>query len=40
MNIPIKNINRWIEFGAVRKKGGGRKIQDYTMETKLKDWVV
>lgn len=40
MKIPIKNLNRWLEFGAIRKKGGGRKIQDYTMEIKLKDWVI
>jgi len=26
MKIPIKNLNRWLEFGAIRKKGGGRKI--------------
>lgn len=28
MNIPKKNIRRWVEIGAERKKGGGRKRMD------------
>lgn len=28
MNIPKKNIRRWLELGAERKKGGGRKRLD------------
>jgi transposase-like protein len=25
MDIPKKNLKRWMELGAERKKGGGRK---------------
>lgn len=32
MNIPNKNIKRWIEEGVKRKVGGGRKTQDPDME--------
>ena len=28
MNIPKKNIRRWLDLGAERKKGGGRKRLD------------
>ena len=28
MNIPVKNLKRWYKTGALRKKGGGRKVMD------------
>ena len=28
MKIPKKNIRRWVEIGAERRKGGGRKRMD------------
>ena len=30
--IERKNIQRWIELGPIRKKGGGRKVKDTQME--------
>jgi hypothetical protein len=32
MSIPKKNLKRWIDMGAERKKGGGRKRMDEKME--------
>lgn len=32
MNIPEKNLKRWIVNGPERKKGAGRKIADMEME--------
>jgi hypothetical protein len=40
MNIPKKNLRRWIEIGAERKKGGGRKRMDQEMEEKLHRWCI
>lgn len=36
--VPIKSLKRWINIGAERKKGGGRKIKDPVMEKKLFAW--
>ena len=38
MQIPIKYIRRWVEIGANRKKGGGRKRMDIQMEEELFEW--
>lgn len=38
MEIPKKNLRRWIELGAERKKGGGRKRMDEEMEENLYEW--
>lgn len=46
IQIPIKNVKRWLEFGPERKKGkgiklksgGGRKTLDPDMEDDLYDW--
>jgi hypothetical protein len=38
MNVPIKNLKRWVLNGPKRKKGG-RKTHDPQMETKLFDWI-
>jgi transposase-like protein len=38
MNVPLKNLRRWIENGPKRKKGG-RKTHDPQMEVKLYNWV-
>lgn len=35
LDIPIKNLKRWIKQGYIRKKGG-RKTQDPIMENELK----
>lgn len=32
MNIPKKNLRRWMELGIERRKGGGRKRMDEEME--------
>ena len=37
-SIPLKSLKRWIEVGADRKKGGGRKVKDPEMESRLIDW--
>lgn len=39
LNIPEKNIKRWIKNGPERKKGAGRKTMDPEMEKKLLEWV-
>ena len=36
--IPLKSLKRWLSRGHERKKGGGRKLKDPEMETKLYDW--
>jgi hypothetical protein len=38
LDIPIKNLKRWIKQGYIRKKGG-RKTQDPKMENELKQWI-
>lgn len=38
MNVPLKNLRRWIENGPRRKKGG-RKTHDPQMEVKLYNWI-
>ena len=35
MNIPKKNIRRWLDLGAERKKGGGRKRLDEVINRQL-----
>ena len=40
MDIPLKNLRRWIDNGAERKKGGGRKRMDEDMEDKLYHWCI
>lgn len=32
LNLPIKNLKRWLEVGSERKSGGGRKLLDPDME--------
>lgn len=39
MNVPLKNLRRWIENGPRRKKGG-RKTHDPQMEVKLYNWII
>ncbi len=39
LNIPEKNIKRWIKNGPERKKGAGRKTTDPEMEKQLIDWI-
>ena len=39
LKVSIKNIKRWIESGAIRKKGGGRKTKDPEMEQELHNWI-
>lgn len=36
--VPKKSLKRWILLGPDRKKGGGRKIKDPSMEIKLLEW--
>lgn len=38
LDIPIKNLKRWIKQGHIRKKGG-RKTLDPQMESDLRDWI-
>lgn len=38
MDVPLKNLKRWVQNGPRRKKGG-RKTHDPQMETKLCEWV-
>lgn len=38
LNLPIKNLKRWIKNGPIRRKGG-RKTQDPLMEEKLLYWI-
>ena len=40
MQIPLKNLRRWVDFGSEKKKGGGRKKMDETMEEDLYHWCV
>lgn len=40
MEIPSKNIRRWIREGPYRKKGCGRKSIDLEMEKKVYDWCI
>jgi len=40
MNIPIKNLKRWIALGPTRKEGGGRKTMDPLMEESLYQWLL
>jgi hypothetical protein len=37
-NISGKNLKRWINVGTERKKGGGRKVSDPIMDSKLLEW--
>lgn len=39
MNIPEKNIKRWLVQGVERKKGAGRKMTDPSMEDHLLEWI-
>lgn len=39
LNIPEKNIKRWLKNGPERKKGAGRKTMDPHMETALLNWI-
>lgn len=39
LNIPIKNIRRWLKNGYQRKKGAGRRTQDPEMEKLLIQWM-
>lgn len=39
LNIPEKNIKRWLKQGPERKKGAGRKTMDPDMETGLLGWI-
>ena len=39
LQIPEKNIKRWIKNGPERKKGAGRKTMDPNMEKNLLQWV-
>lgn len=39
LEIPEKNIKRWIKNGPERKKGAGRKTMDPNMERNLLNWV-
>ena len=39
MDVPLKNLRRWVENGPKRKKGG-RKTHDPEMETKLYSWML
>lgn len=39
LEIPEKNIKRWIQNGPERKKGAGRKTMDPDMERSLLNWV-
>lgn len=36
--VPLKSLKRWIQIGPERKKGGGRKVRDPSMEYKLFTW--
>lgn len=38
LNLPLKNLKRWIKNGPVRKKGG-RKTQDPDLERFLLRWI-
>lgn len=38
LEIPVKNIRRWLQSGIHRKKGGGRKVQDEQMQQRLYEW--
>ena len=38
MNIPLKNLNRWINKGICKKRSG-RKTRDPQMEKQLIDWI-
>ena len=37
--VPSKNIKRWLKFGYIRKKGGGRKSKNPNLETNLINWI-
>lgn len=37
-NAPVKSLKRWIKVGHLRKKGGGRKTKDPSMEKDLYQW--
>ena len=39
LNIPEKNIKRWLKNGPERKKGAGRKTMDPLMEQNLLNWI-
>jgi hypothetical protein len=36
--VPLKKLKRWLQVGANRQKGGGRKVLDPNMEEKLIIW--
>ena len=37
--VPVKSVKRWLHFGPVRQKGGGRKPKDPLMEIELMKWI-
>ena len=37
--VPVKSVKRWLHFGAMRQKGGGRKPKDPSMEIELMKWI-
>lgn len=39
LNIPDKNIKRWLQNGPERKKGAGRKTVDPKMEKEILKWI-
>jgi hypothetical protein len=39
MDIPTKNLKRWMTYGVFRKSGAGRKRIDPEMEEKLFNWI-
>lgn len=39
LDIPPKNIRRWMRDGPERKKGAGKKVRDPEMEEELMDWL-
>ena len=36
--VPLKSLKRWLRVGCERKKGGGRKVKDPELESKLLIW--
>lgn len=39
IGIPCKNIKRWAVEGVDRKRGGGRRKTDPSMEDDIHDWL-
>jgi hypothetical protein len=38
-NVPLKSLKRWSIVGHERRKGGGRKTKDPTMEKNVVEWI-